>query len=117
MCQSNFVKIFAGGIRSMMILCREEDFQKVNKQDLIKKAFPELLEKVGWVKRFLLKIGLLEFGIKVESCYKMYPSGFDRQISNLEDENNWKEIPFYVLRLYKEKDTQYCSATALQYNT
>lgn len=106
MCDSGFIYVCIGDDR--MILCKEKGKHLDDISDVVKKAFPEILEENlfgKFINKFTPFVRTSK-KIQVEYCRRMYPHQFDRDgfdldglVSNWEKNNDWNKTPFVAFYL------------------
>jgi len=94
MNMAGFRCVLVDGDDDKMILCQKIDLKKAKTQEVIKKIFPELSQKIR---------------VKVKRCHKMSSSKL-AIIQAIIQENNWNEHLFVSLRFF-EKGGKTCFDT------
>jgi len=93
-----FNYVLVGENDKYMILCRENDYDLKVIREIIRHSFPELRDDYENVR------------IKVEALHEMHSSKFDCLVDKIEDGNNWDEVPFVALWIFKQGNETYCGA-------
>lgn len=115
MCEKPYCSIEIND--SYIILCKEEDLDCVDIQELIIRLFPEsyLSQKSFFIRflfflSFLLKIRFLVFDYKISRfCTSQFPE-LDHIFEDLENKNK-KGVYFFALRIFEKNGEKQCLGT------